>query len=354
MTIHAQTSFGQAGTRASSGPATVDKWHLLDALTHAAPEFRIGHRQIGVLRALISFHQQRFWPITADTLIVYPSNRTLCERLGGMPDSTLRRHLNTLISAGLLARRASSNGKRFRRGRGANEVAYGLDLGPLIARTAAIYSAAKSRQDAAETLAAERTRLLSLREDLRQTDDATHATFLADLARAIRRKLSLIDLREWIAALHTRLSAVRGSKKMSASDSQNERHIETQERNIKGEAEHPNDLTAQELDTLCNERSTLFPDALRSWSDVTRSASIIAPMMGIGSNDMNAAYERQGPLGTSIAILYVLEVLSKVDAPAPYFRQLTKAPNMLLSVIEMLRSRQLSADKSKVCLITAA
>ena len=228
MIAHAQRNVGQAGAYASTGPATIDKWSLIDALTHAAESFGIGHRQLGVLRTLITFHKQRFWPVTAERLIVYPSNRTLCDRLGGMPDSTLRRHLRTLVSAGLITRSASSNGKRYRRGRGANEIAFGIDLAPFIRLTAKIRQAAQRAQDEAEALAAQRGRLLALLKELKTQDAAHHTAFLADLARALRRKLGLNEINGLIKQATARLSAVikqtGAAMKMRGSDSQNERH----------------------------------------------------------------------------------------------------------------------------------
>ncbi|WP_299629299.1 plasmid replication protein RepC [uncultured Tateyamaria sp.] len=346
MTIHAQTTFGQAGTRASAGPATVDKWKLLEALTHAAPSFGIGHRQIGVLRALISFHQQRFWAVTADRLIVYPSNRTLCDRLGGMPDSTLRRHLAALVRAGLITRRTSSNGKRFRRGRGAQEVAFGLDLAPLVVRSAAITRAAQEHRAQAEAQAAERARLLALREELRVTDPVRHGTFLADLGRAIRRKLSIAELKQWIAVVQEKLSAVIRTKKMNASDSQNERHIEPQKRINTVEPNGADTLTPHELQRLCKERATYFPQPMRDWSDVMQSATDVAKMIGLAPHDLQNSTKRHGRLAVSVVVLYTLEVIDRIDAPAAYFRRLAETPNILETVTRALRQTNLSADNS--------
>ncbi len=81
-----------------------------------------------MLHALLSFHQE-----TALTLpqrdpksesednsagagvVVFPSNRELSIRAHGMAPATLRRHLASLVEAGLIIRRDSPNGKRFAR-----------------------------------------------------------------------------------------------------------------------------------------------------------------------------------------------------------------------------------------------
>src|SRR5271165_2444565 len=53
-----------------------------------------------------------------------------------MAPATLRRHLAALVDCGLIIRRDSPNGKRFaRKGQGGTiEMAFGFDLGPLVAR----------------------------------------------------------------------------------------------------------------------------------------------------------------------------------------------------------------------------
>ncbi len=58
-----------------------------------------------------------------------------------MAPATPRRHLASLVEAGLIIRRDSPNGKRFaRRGQGGEiESAFGFDLTPLIARLAEIH-----------------------------------------------------------------------------------------------------------------------------------------------------------------------------------------------------------------------
>ena len=348
MIAHAQRNVGQAGAYASTGPATIDKWSLIAPLTHAAESFGIGHRQLGVLRTLITFHKQQFWPVTAERLIVYPSNRTLCDRLGGMPDSTLRRHLRTLVSAGLITRSASSNGKRYRRGRGANEIAFGIDLAPLIRLAAKIRQAAQRAQDEAEALAAQRGRLLALLKELKAQDAAPHTTFLVDLARALRRKLGLNEINGLIKQATARLSAVikqtGAAMKMNGSDSQNERHKEQQERK---KTDRTEDITLHELNALCTEKVSLFPDRMHDWDDVTRTAAVVAPMIGISENTLDKALLRVGPVPTAILVLYVLEILPKVEQPGAYLNYLVNHKEAVSEAISTLRRTNLSADNSE-------
>ncbi|MFX9212963.1 helix-turn-helix domain-containing protein, partial [Acinetobacter baumannii] len=82
---------------------------------------------------LVSFHPDTVLVSGAADLVVYPSNRQLALRAHGVAPSTLRRHLASLIAAGLLLRRDSPNGKRYARRAASGHIdqAFGFDLGPI-------------------------------------------------------------------------------------------------------------------------------------------------------------------------------------------------------------------------------
>ncbi|MGJ8573309.1 MAG: plasmid replication protein RepC [Hoeflea sp.] len=115
--------------------AIVDKWKIYQALCEARPRLGITDRALAVLSALISFYPKAELA-AGDSLIVFPSNTQLSRRANGMAEQTIRRHLAVLVSAGLLTRKDSANGKRFaRRGRsGQIDEAFGFSLKPLLAR----------------------------------------------------------------------------------------------------------------------------------------------------------------------------------------------------------------------------
>jgi len=134
-----QTSFGRQipvvlikPDSTNNDTPLIDKWLLLTALTQAAEDYGLNHRNLSVRRAFLSFHPDRM--ITAAPLgsVVFPANSTLSDRLAGMPESTLRRHLAALVAAGIIIRHDSANRKRFARGRArGGRVAFGFDLSPL-------------------------------------------------------------------------------------------------------------------------------------------------------------------------------------------------------------------------------
>jgi len=138
------TSFGRHVSavpvaRPDENAGLVDKWKLLDALTQASDHYGLNHRTLSVLRALLGFHPDRMIGAQPLSTIVFPANKTLSARLGGMPESTLRRHLAALIGAGIVSRHDSANRKRFARGRaGSTAVAFGFDLSAFARQAAQI------------------------------------------------------------------------------------------------------------------------------------------------------------------------------------------------------------------------
>ena len=116
--------------------ATAHKWVVFRAICEAKERLGLADRALAVLNALLTFHPET--ALSGDNLIVFPSNEQLELRAHGMPPSTLRRCLATLVDAGVIIRRDSPNGKRYaRRGRGgAIAQAFGFDLSPLAARAA--------------------------------------------------------------------------------------------------------------------------------------------------------------------------------------------------------------------------
>lgn len=114
------------------------KWKVFRDISAARASLGVPDRALIVLNALLSFHPNAVLTAGSADLVVFPSNRHLSLRSHGMAASTLRRHLAALVDHGLILRRDSPNGKRFARKstHGDVEVAYGFDLGPIVARAA--------------------------------------------------------------------------------------------------------------------------------------------------------------------------------------------------------------------------
>lgn len=360
MEMASQTSFGrldQCGLTAD----THDKWDLLAALTLAAPEFDLGHRTLGVLKALLTFLPGRGISPARHSAIVFPSNRKLSERLNGMPESTLRRHLSRLAELGIVCRRSSPNGKRYARGGNTDcQLAFGFDLSPLAVHAGQIQEAAEAAKRRAEQLAMLRDEVAVLRQQLLETAPDQTAELLENVRKLLRRKPCETSLTRAKSELQREISryapAARpapsplSAKKMSGSSSQNERHIQNSnkydsdseealtaspEQNLQApspQARTAGKETSQEtgsrdlatLQQACLAMRDFYPEGLRSWQDADRAAETISPMMGIDRPVLSDARAAMGRQAAATVVLCMLEKISTIRSPGAYLRRLAQ------------------------------
>ncbi len=273
--VASQAAAKDFAAKPNASDTAVHKWRLFRALTEAKEPIGVTDRALSVLHALLSFHQE-----TALTLperdpkaegeddspgggvVVFPSNRELSIRAHGMAPATLRRHLSSLVDAGLIIRRDSPNGKRFaRRGQGGQiESAFGFDLTPLIARASEIENLAEEVRAENRAIGLLRERITLARRDIVKmietgmeegvrfgsvsidgqdiSDWAGLHTRYLSLARRYARNLSRTDLEALagdLAAFATEIQKLLEThlkdQKRSANESQSERHIQNQKTN---------------------------------------------------------------------------------------------------------------------------
>ncbi|MGY9037437.1 MAG: plasmid replication protein RepC [Rhodobacterales bacterium] len=325
-------------------PHGPDKWQLLDQLTQAAETYELSHRTLTVLQALLTFLPTRHIP-TGPAGIVFASNQRLSERLHGMPESTLRRHLAQLLRSGIVSRHDSPNRKRFARSRsGEITAAFGFDLSPMVHQAEAISHAAGKAKARQEELLALRDEVLMLRSELmRQTG---HKLELAELAKLLRRKSDEVELKTIVQNLKSLLG--RGEETLSEADkmntaySQNGRHIQDSDiihfesegqgahtsnpakaqGAIKTEKDHA--VSLRQVLTTCKEHRSFFPESLRNWSDLVRVSDKIAPMLGIDQPVMVDAKHIMGAEAAAVTVLCMLEKASAIRSPGAYLRRLTQ------------------------------
>lgn len=334
----------------------VNKWEALRELAAARKAFGLSNRDLGVLQALLSFHRKD--DLDDDTPIVWPSNATICDRLNGMPCSTMRRHLAALVRAGVILRRDSPNGKRYRQ-RVAGGQTFGFDLSPLARRYAEFRAEADRLR--AEAQAAQRLRetLSLMRRDLLGLLDYGHARFdpafwseaktLGDeAARLMRRQLSLRDLQDLHDRLSTCLTEIRSNleiaetEKMSTSSSQNEQHYQSSQIDTfdSEQAEKPCEAAPdnapsvsppRDADLLplgvvleaCPEVRTFTPEPIRHWHDLTSSADKLCAMMGISASAWDSAKATMGSATAAVVVSAILQRFSDIRSPGGYLRDLT-------------------------------
>lgn len=225
-------------------PNGVNKWEALREVAAAREVYGLTDRDMTVLQALVSFHQATILGGNDSALIVHPSNKSICERLNGMPTSTMRRHLGRLVHAGMIIRRDSPNGKRYARHYGDEKLAFGFDLTPLVTRFAEICAAAEAVRAEAERYKRLREAVSLMRRDLAslteygedvRPDLAIWGQF-SDLAvlsaRALRRKLAVADLEAMEVDLRAALDHARDilepriAEDMSTNDAHSEQHYQ--------------------------------------------------------------------------------------------------------------------------------
>ncbi|EAR52081.1 probable replication protein C [Oceanicola granulosus HTCC2516] len=336
-----------------------DKWVILKDLTAARAAFGISDRTLAVLSALVSFHPGR--ELAGERRpVVFPSNATLAARLHGMAESTLRRHLAALVSAGLVLRRDSPNGKRFARRADGMTEAFGFDLSPLLHRDAEIAAAAEAAREAEARLKALRQEVVVLLREASglvalgqsRAPDAWDAAAdkLALVRRALRRTLGhddlaalAADLSEAIARASERLCPVAeepaATPEPSGNDSRNERHIQESisDESISDPAAPP---ALPAVLAAFPEAQLFSPDPVRSWPQLIALAGQLRPMLRIDSATWQAALQAMTPAGATLALLLILEQAAAIREPGAYLRRLAqKAGAGSFCAYEMARAR---------------
>ncbi|KIC12751.1 hypothetical protein RA19_01020 [Leisingera sp. ANG-M1] len=348
---------------------THDKWDLLAALTHAAEEFGLSHRTLGVLKALMTFFPDRGIPAEPDSAVVFPSNRKLMERLNGMPESTLRRHLASLTSIGIVSRKNSPNRKRYaRRASGNCQLAFGFDLSPLARHAGQIFDAALTAKSQAEYLALLRENVAVLRQKLIEATSGQAEDLLESVRKLLRRKPCKDALSQAAEALQAEIAALPAAEEqspptlpatgLSDSGSQNERHIQDSDKSVfdseehmaadkknktqshpaaKGSAEKGVELA--DVLRACHEFQSFFPGQLQNWQQADRVAETLSPMMGIDMPVLSDARAAMGRKDAATAVFCILEKMGTIRSPGAYLRRLAqKARNGQFSTAPMLQA----------------
>ena len=357
----------------------ISKWNALRRLATARQHYGLSDRDLTVLQTLLGFHPETELGGNSAS-IVYPSNKTICERLNGMPCSTMRRHIARLVNAGMILRRDSPNGKRYvRRGAGP-KLAFGFDLTPLASRFA------EFSQIAAEIEATEaRRKRLRDTVSLMRRDLAGYIEYgikivpnlpvwdrLDDLARLtardLRRKLDLDDL----VNLQTKLQAALEeaivhidapfSVKTSTSDAEIEQRNQNSnkeyftEKNSRAVEEpvsaegtrHPPPPLQQVLSS-CTEIQAYSGDGVRNWDDLVRLADTVSPMMGIQPSIWTAVKSQMGQTQAATVLAAMLERFAIIKSPSAYLRVLGKKAELgVFSSASMIRALE-NATTAEIC-----
>lgn len=345
--IHHQAKLMQPATS-----QTVNKWAILRDLVAGRDAFGVSDRDLTVLQALLSFHPSNDLG-DHERLIVHPSNATICERLNGMPCSTMRRHLARLVQAGLILRSDSPNGKRYVRRSPSGDRPFGFDLSPLPRRAGEIQAAAQHARDAAAAIADLRVDIGLMRRDMIALLDLMksqgHALPRSDqhrelgvhAARILRRKLGLAELSALRAELAAVLHEVQSTSidvetdDLSINDGRNEQHYQ---RSNKEESESEvckeedihlpasnqiESLTLADVRSSCGDIIQFTNDNINDWPSLIRAADQIRPMMGIEPSVWSRAKQKMGAAQAAATLAAILQRFSQIRSPGAYLQSLT-------------------------------
>lgn len=336
------------------------RWSLLDLVRCCRKPLGLRDRDVAVLRGLLSFVPQSADP---RTLVVFASNSALIERCDGIDERTLRRRLAHLKARGLLARKSSPNGKRYRVMDECAEarLTYGIDLSPLFAiRDHLIALADECSRDEIRCKA-----LRSVIRDILYNQAANIQPALRDLAyRSLRRSLSSDQLADLIQKLQEELPRADAetssvTESVTGSDRQNDRPIQkSKKENYESECaaedassgaytsdppsndeERNCDITVSECMALAKNSASFASSAAKDWSDVVRLSDTLAPAVGLARTDVESARDAMGALGSALAILGIVEAFDRIRRPRAYLQALTKrAAEEGIDVVRMFRS----------------
>lgn len=320
-------SIGTAGADASRGPiiaAETDIWTIFRALRDARSVFGLRPGHIQTLQAMLSFLK----PGHGET--VFASNNSICQRVGGIDERTLRRHINRFVELGFIKRNDSSNRKRYRvRSSGGQCISYGLSLAPLLQRANELVAIAHEMENNRRDRIFARKQILTKLAHLEEHDPSN--TFINHARKALRRKLSLPEYHALLAdtdrecqSLHTPDDPPE-TVELPANDGQTVRHQSKSEEekkdldsNIGNEALKPDLLTS-----VCDQATSFSTERLRNWLDIENHARTLAPMMGIHPDTFEKAKNAVGAQKASCAIFIMLQLGKRIRDFGAYFHSIT-------------------------------
>lgn len=385
MEIEFSASFGaeitlnqvKAQARSSAlSDLVVNKWDLFKDLTVCRTKLGISDRALAVVYALLSCIPKTALSLGAE-LVVFASNAEICRRANGLSEATFRRQVSSLVEAGLLVRRDSPNGKRYRRkSRSGDDVgAFGLDVTPLICRAPEISELVRLTREEKAAAKAAREEISLLRRNvmkmaaLAEAKGLLDAVELAEMVTAasidMRRAAGMQEIEERLVQLSKAskrlskalaellidepVSGIGGHGERHYRDSKSESlyHLNQGLRDEKEalppkpamtEARSPDQsATASErtvpihssvdleaVVAACPDVAFYSRSGIRSWDDLVRVSDTLARTMQIGVGPWREARSAMGEVGAAVMAAALLQQSDRVANPGGYVRSLAR------------------------------
>ncbi len=343
---------------------SVDKWKLFRFLCEARERIGVSDRALAVLNALLSFYPK---PELSEEhgLVVFPSNAQLSLRTHGMAPTTLRRHLATLVDAGLIIRNDSPNGKRYaRKGRGgAIEQAFGFSVAPLVARASEITALAAEAEADRQELRVVRERLSLCRRDVAKLIEtaieegapgdwtAVFESYHA-LCSSIPRHPTIVDMAPILDELEllreeivNRLEILVNARNMGVNDRHIGGHIQNSnpesisdlepafetkqgaksERERRHHGDLPKNFPLGMVLQACPQIADYGPGgSVSSWRDLMTAAVVVRSMLGVSPSAYEQACEILGPENAATIVACILERGGHINSAGGYLRDLAR------------------------------
>lgn len=385
---------GHADVRSMPDGIAIDKWKVFRSIREARALIGATDRSLAILNALLSFHPKTEL-LSAEQLIVWPSNEQLTTRANGMSATTLRRHLSVLVDCGLIIRRDSPNGKRFaRKGRGGEiEQAYGFDLAPILRRAEEFEHLSETVRNEKRKFKVAKERLTLLRRDIIKMVEAGIAEAVPGDWDGFKRAYQEIidrlprsaprhvyeELCEDLSALWENVFNILNSfTKQTDTDAKalhSECHIQdsdktsilesepfvrkevidqARERSDGSSNQANHELSLDLVLTACPDLSNLIPNRqIRDWRDFLAAAEIARPMLEISPSAWRDACDTMGDVKAAIMVAAILQRSHQINSSGGYLRRLTeKAREKQFStwpmIMALLRTKR-DNEKKKAC-----
>lgn len=326
-----------AGSALRDGAVAPNRFVIRDLMSTLGPSLGLKAPVLHTLDVLLSF-----LPPTRDHHMVFASNASLLARAQGLSERSLRRHLQLLAEAGLLARQSSANGKRFARRSAEAVLHFGLDLTPLFEKLPMIAEMAAQLRAEAQHAALIRQQIRAACQSRLARDP--HDPLALDSLRLLRRKLDqdrLIALRDSLAEA---LPQTSHPVEVTAKDGQNGRHHKSKIKDITIKQDFTSDVEI--LCDACPDALTLAPRPVTDWTAASDLAKNIHPSLGITAELYNKAQRQIGVEAVTIVIWRIIQCFSQIRNAAAYFASLTCGPqSKRFDPVQWLR--RLSADNER-------
>ncbi|HHV69660.1 replication initiation protein [Ochrobactrum sp. 695/2009] len=351
----------------------VNRWVIYKKLCVAKSAFHLNDRCLAVLSSLLSFLPED--EMNEKTgLVVFPSNRQLSLRAHGMPESTLRRHLVSLVEAGLIARKDSPTRKRYahKNKEGQVELAFGFSVAPLLDRATEIAKIADQIIADQQVLKRLRDEVSVLRRDIASTfakaavDTGKPCAGLEEVFVRFREVVDAIPRRaslSQLSSIKAELQAIRDdltislkskdiSREISGSIAQFERQhneslpeslilvsqndrktdlkacssrapVTTKDEEVVPTITVPTVSLDQVLRT-CPDIREYGSHGISTWRELFDASRIVSGFLGISNSAFQEAVRFMGAETASTAIAWILQKLNSINSPGGYLRSLTQ------------------------------